>query len=246
MKLLKYIYRKIAKNENYKRRIKEFFMFFGFRKIFQRYYYSQNGEELLLQSFGRYEKDYKGFYVDIGAYHPIIYSNTQYFYEQGWKGINIDARPGSMKIFNRIRKRDINLEIGISDKRGELEYYSFKKSDDMNGFDSVLSKERMSRGDEIQEIVKMDVFTINEILKKYLPENQEIDFITIDIEGLELQIIKTLDFEKYSPRFFLIEDYFVEEDFMEYKNTDLYLFLRKMGYIVIGKTIWTILFRKIE
>ncbi|MDR1930757.1 MAG: FkbM family methyltransferase [Treponema sp.] len=244
MKLLKYIYKKLLKNEKHKKSLKEFFMLLGFRKIFSNYFYSQDGEELLIQSFGRYEKDYKGFYVDIGAYHPLIYSNTQWFYEKGWNGINIDARPGSMKIFNKIRKRDINLEIGISEKSAESEYYSFKYSDDMNSFNEALSKERMNRGDEIKEIIKIKVFSINEILEKYLPKCQRIDFITIDIEGHEFQIIKTLDFKKYSPRFFLVEDYFIDNDFMEYKDTELYIFLKERGYVVVGKTIWTILFEK--
>jgi FkbM family methyltransferase len=210
--------------------------------MFSSHFYSQDGEELLIRSFGGYKKNYKGFYIDIGAYHPLIYSNTQWFYEKGWKGINIDAMPDSMRIFNKIRKRDINLEIGISDESGEPEYYSFKYADDMNSFNSVLSKERINNG-EIKEIVKIKVFPINEVLKKYLPKQQKIDFITIDVEGYEMKILRTLDFKKYAPKFFLIEDYF-DKDFMEYRNTELYCFLKEKGYIVVGRTIWTVLFKK--
>lgn len=53
-----------------------------------------------------------GFYVDVGAHHPMRFSNTYFFYRMGWSGINIDAMPGSMKEFKKYRRRDINLELG--------------------------------------------------------------------------------------------------------------------------------------
>ncbi|MCW5198180.1 hypothetical protein VU06_00335 [Desulfobulbus sp. F3] len=67
----------------------------------------------------------KGFYIDIGAHHPKRFSNTFYFYRQGWHGINIDAMPRSMELFNKIRPRDINIEAAISDEKVELTYYMF-------------------------------------------------------------------------------------------------------------------------
>ncbi|MFM6346540.1 MAG: hypothetical protein ACKPFK_15520, partial [Dolichospermum sp.] len=85
--------------------------------------YSQEGEDLILARF--FEKEKNGFYVDIGAHHPQRFSNTYYFYLKGWSGINIDAMPGSMKIFDDLRPLDINLEIPISDKSEILTYYEF-------------------------------------------------------------------------------------------------------------------------
>ena len=70
--------------------------------------YSQNGEDLILNRFLENKKN--GFYIDIGAHHPIRFSNTYLFYKKGWRGINIDAMPGSMDLFNKIRSRDINIE----------------------------------------------------------------------------------------------------------------------------------------
>jgi len=65
--------------------------------------YSQDGEDVVLASFYENMKNYRGFYVDIGAHHPVRFSNTWMFYKNGWKGINIDPTPGSMKAFNVIR-----------------------------------------------------------------------------------------------------------------------------------------------
>ncbi len=68
-----------------------------------------------------------GFYVDVGAHHPLRFSNTYKFYKRGWHGINIDAMPGSMDLFNRLRHRDINLERAVSDSKQILTYYAFNE-----------------------------------------------------------------------------------------------------------------------
>ena len=84
-----------------------------------------------------------GFFVDVGAHHPQRFSNTYYFYLKGWSGINIDAMPGSMKIFDDLRSRDINLEIPISDKSEILTYYEFDEPA-LNSFSLSLSHERIT------------------------------------------------------------------------------------------------------
>ena len=70
-----------------------------------------------------FAKQQTGFYVDVGAHHPKRFSNTYFFYKKGWYGINIDATPGIMENFKKMRKRDINLNIGISDTTGERDFY---------------------------------------------------------------------------------------------------------------------------
>src|ERR1041385_1053171 len=85
--------------------------------------YSQEGEDMILKRI--FDEKKNGFYVDVGAYHPKRFSNTYYFYKKGWRGINIDAMPGSRKAFRRQRPRDINVESPISDKHETLTYYAF-------------------------------------------------------------------------------------------------------------------------
>ena len=100
---------------------------------------AKEGEDIILSEFFPNKTD--GFYVDVGAHHPMRFSNTHMFYKKGWRGINIDAMPGSMKAFERKRPRDINLEIGVSGKEGEMTFYMF---DDpaLNGFSMEISKDR--------------------------------------------------------------------------------------------------------
>ena len=104
--------------------------------------WSQEGEDLILARL--FENNAKGFYVDVGAHHPKRFSNTYLFYKKGWTGINIDAMPGSMKSFNKLRKRDINIEKPVSDKKQILTYYAFNESA-LNGFSKELSEERSNK-----------------------------------------------------------------------------------------------------
>jgi FkbM family methyltransferase len=211
---------------------------------YRKHYYAQDGEDALLDAFYADRPDYKGFYVDIGAHHPLRFSNTQIFYEKGWRGINIDATPGSMGKFKELRPLDINIEAGISDSSGEMEYFSFEESA-LNSFCREISNERINNGWKLKEIVKIKTCSINSILEEYTPENQLIDFISMDIEGLELSVIATLNFDKFAPRFFLIEELdFVRKNFVDYHQSSVYRFLHNKGYIVVAKTMRTVIFEK--
>jgi len=105
--------------------------------------YSQEGEDMILSRlFGNQQA---GFYVDVGAHHPMRFSNTYFFYKKGWNGINIDAMPDSMKLFNKFRPRDINIEKPVSDKKQILTYYAFNESALMVFLKSYLKKEQVKR-----------------------------------------------------------------------------------------------------
>src|SRR5690348_3121185 len=85
---------------------------------YRRISYSQEGEDLILDRALRRKE--RGYYVDVGAFHPKKFSNTYFFYKKGWRGINIDATPSSMQAFKRVRPRDTNIETAISNKDEEL------------------------------------------------------------------------------------------------------------------------------
>lgn len=204
---------------------------------------SQEGEDLVLNSFFENKQNYKGFYVDIGALHPERFSNTNLFYNKGWHGINIDATPHSMDLFNKKRKRDINIECGISDSEGEMIYYSFEEPA-LNSFNVDLSEKRIKDGCKLKEKVMVKIKTINNILKDNIKNNNYIDFISIDIEGLELKVLSSFDFKNFSPQFFLIEDLdFCNLDISEYGKSPLYVLLKKHDYIPVAKTQRTVIFK---
>ncbi|GHV42905.1 hypothetical protein AGMMS49546_23020 [Spirochaetia bacterium] len=154
--------------------------------------------------------------------------------------------PNSMRQFKKVRSRDINIEAGVSDKNGELDYYSFEEPT-LNSFDKAISEERIKKGLKLKEIIRVPVFTINDLLGKYMPHGQPIDFITIDVEGYEYCILQSLDYAKFAPKYFLIEELdYKTVDLLEYDASPIYCLLKKQGYAVVAKTQRTVIFRKTE
>jgi FkbM family methyltransferase len=218
---------------------------FIFKNIFKNYSiksYSQEGEDMILK---RYYENYKnGFYVDIGAHHPTRFSNTKLLYQNGWNGINVDAMPGSMKLFNRFRKRDINIELGISEKPGFLNYYIFNESA-LNGFSEDLSNYRNNQNDiyKIKEIKKINIITLEMLFDKYLPPNQIIDLLSIDVEGLDLEVLKSNNWIKYKPNLILVE--ILSSDLIDSLKSPISLYLIELGYMIYFKTVNTVFFKKL-
>lgn len=203
-------------------------------------FYSQEGEDMVLRKHLSGIKN--GFFVDIGAHHPTKFSNTYYFYKKGWTGINVDAMPGSMKLFNKKRPKDINLEFAVSDKKEKLTYYAFEESA-LNGFSDQLSLVRGKREHKILFKKIIETKTLAEILNKYMPKKRQIDFMTIDVEGLDYQVLKSNDWKKFAPKFILIE--ILHENISQVFDSKIFRFLRSKKYEFVAKTDNTIIFRKL-
>ncbi|MBM9614408.1 FkbM family methyltransferase [Desulfobulbus rhabdoformis] len=202
--------------------------------------FSQEGEDLVLNRFFEGKGEKNGFYIDIGAHHPIRFSNTYLFYRNGWRGINVDATPGSMNIFKRLRPEDINLECAISDSRGKLPYYMFKEPA-LNTFSSELAEKYINRGQPLLTRQDLELQTLGNLLDENLKSNQKIDFMSVDVEGYDLQVLKANNWEKYRPTIILIES--LDFDLNDPQKTDLYVFLVDKGYSLFAKTINTLFFK---
>jgi FkbM family methyltransferase len=201
--------------------------------------YSQEGEDMILRRIFE-EKRRVGFYVDVGAHHPKRFSNTWYFYKKGWRGINIDAMPGSMKLFKKMRARDINLEIAISDKKQVLTYYCFNDPA-LNGFSKALSAERDGKGRyRIIDEIKMKTSTLAEVLDTYLPKGIEIDFLSVDVEGLDFQVLKSNNWSKYKPKVILVES--LNSSLSNLGDCEVCEFLISKDYYLFAKAVNTLFF----
>ena len=204
--------------------------------------YSQGGEDLILLHALGTEK--KGFYVDVGAFHPQRFSNTFLFYKHGWRGINIDARRGSMDSFNRLRPKDINLEIPVSDKKEELMFYTFNEPA-ISGFLEDLSLERAKNdGYRIIKAEKMQTRTLEEILDIYVSEDTEITFLSVDVEGLDYNVLKSNNWEKYSPKIVLVEE--LNYLIADVLSSPIGLLMAEKGYVLFAKTLYTTFYKRIE
>lgn len=201
--------------------------------------YSQEGEDMILNRFFDFKKN--GFYIDVGAHHPKKFSNTYFFYKKGWKGINIDAMPGSMNAFEKVRPRDINIEVPISSKNQELKYYGFNEPA-LNGFSTELSEKRNNLKDT-QIIFTMDLQTktLQNVLDNYLPKDQIIDFLSVDVEGLDFDVIKSVDLSKVRPKLILIE--ILSSSYHELINDEITTHLISNNYSIFSKTVNTVIFK---
>jgi len=192
----------------------------NFLQLDKRESYSQFGEDAVLfayfwdkewtpETVGKPKLKRNGFYVDIGAYAPTQLSNTHLFYRSGWRGINVDPTPGVMDSFSKVRARDINLQLAIGEQNGDLEFFSWGSPSVFNTLSAEVAAER-SQELGLPEKIQVPCVTLSELLAEHLPDGQEIDFLTVDVEGMDLAVLKSNDWERFRPEMLLVESYVYE------------------------------------
>lgn len=213
---------------------------------FGRVAYGQNAEDIVLAKFldDRLKNQPKGFYIDIGAYHPFRYSNTYYFYKKGWKGLNIDADEKAIQLFKLFRRKDINVQALVAKQSKTLSYYVFSDRA-FNTCDSQLAKAIIKRK-RAQLIEKKQIRSqkLHDVLDKYLEAGQKIDFLSIDVEGMDDQLLQAYDFVNFAPSYLLVEDL----DFINNKSNQnskkIARFLKKQGYVFVSQVFNTAIWQK--
>lgn len=195
---------------------------YSLKKPYCEYSYSQEGEDVYLRNI--FSGSDGGFYVDVGAHHPIRFSNTLWAYKKGWTGINIEPNLAVKSLFERYRANDINLFVGISDIEGTLDYYCYDEPC-LNGFD------KESHSDiPVREIKKVEVRRLDDIFEEY--GVYHIDFMSVDVEGLELSVLKSIDWEKVRIDYLLVEQLIpLKEAFVSSE----YKYLEERGYELVAK-----------
>ncbi|VVB75808.1 Methyltransferase FkbM domain protein [uncultured archaeon] len=201
-------------------------------------YYSQTGEDIILRDIF-WKKD-NGFYVDIGAHHPKRFSNTYLLYKKGWSGINVDADKRSIELFLRHRKRDINLNLAVSDKKRELEFFEFNDGA-INTFSQEEAKRIALSRKETPKKYSLQTVTLKYLLDTYLPKDKNIDLLTIDIEGFDEKALKSNDWKKYRPNYILVEMF--DSPFKK-EHKSIIKLLERNGYEFYAKTNITAIFKR--
>jgi FkbM family methyltransferase len=172
--------------------------------------YSQFGEDLHLRSFyDRLAHDRGivvtgGCIVDIGAFRPIAFSNSYGFYRRGWPCINIEPTPGSVSIFNKMRPRDINLEVAIGPIDGTGPFFLFGQPSVWNTMDPGAAKAATQATGITPCEIPVRIRRLEAILDEHL-DGRSFELLLIDAEGYDIEILKSNNFAKFSPRLILIE-----------------------------------------
>lgn len=203
--------------------------------------FSQFGEDvvlhhLLLQKLGIQN----GFYVDIGCYHPWQYSNTAFLNLAGWRGINVDANRDNIEQFKIARPNDINICCGVGKEAGHLTFYKFNPGAVSTFSVEVADKWQKENGWQLIGTETMQVKTINQLLSETLPPNQQIDYLNLDIEGLDESVVLSFDFEKWKPNVLSIEMHETNNNRLE--ENRVYQKLVACGYKLYSFNLVTYIF----
>lgn len=161
---------------------------------------SQKGEDLIIDKYFNHKRT--GFYIDIGAYHPEINNNTNFFYKKGWSGINIEPNPARIRLFKKTRTKDININVGIGSLEKKAIFYEFEAAG-LSTFSKQEADAMVAVGHRIKSKIKIQMYRLKDVIKKYA--KKEIDFISIDTEGLDLEVLRSNNWKKYRPKLLCIE-----------------------------------------
>ncbi len=167
--------------------------------------YAQNAEDVLLR---RVLHDVSGgFYIDVGASEPIHQSVTKHFYEEGWRGVNIEpeTRTGVFERLSADRPRDVNLNLGLSDREGSLTFHEATSAPGWSTFSTDQLACMLKRGITIVER-QVAVTTLAKVCEEHVFPGQEIDFLKVDAESHELEVLRGGNWSRWRPRVVLVED----------------------------------------
>lgn len=206
--------------------------------------YAQDGEDLTLASLMDPSMPKRGFFIDVGAHHPFRLSNTYFFYRLGWRGINIEPSARNCRLLRWFRPRDINLEVGVGKVRSHRDYYVFHERA-LNTFDEDRANYLKNHaGHEIVRRENLELIPLVDILDANLPPNTAIDFMSIDVENYDLEVLESNDWERYRPRFVLVEDlkFSVEAP----NSSSIHTFLAKKNYALAATLRRTLIYKAIS
>lgn len=173
--------------------------------------YAQNREDILLAGF--FSDTEVGFYVDIGAHDPEIDSVTKYFYDRGWNGINVEPNLEKYEKLCLARTRDINVNLGISDKPGKLKLRIYDQGDGLSTFSKEMISSYNTKESYFTEKYHEQEAKIITMKSLFLENNvSKINFLKIDIEGYEYNALSGNDWEKYRPEVICIESNHIIKD----------------------------------
>lgn len=175
----------------------------------------------------------KGFFLDVGAHHPYNLSNTALLYSEGWRGINIDACPGSMAEFHHHRPEDINLEVPIAPRAERLLFTRFNDPG-LNGFltpKQIITHQK--RGVQVVDQLELDCLPLHEILDKHA-HGKKIDIMSIDVEGMDQRILESMNLSKWRPTA-IITEILGCHSVEDVQQTPVHRYLRSNKYMLYSR-----------
>lgn len=193
--------------------------------------YSGYAEDAMLSRIyrlGRFKKaGYKGVFVDVGCNHPMVGNTTYALYKKGWQGLNLDLTADNIRLCKVLRPRDTSVQCAITEDIGEIEAYIFDQGSGLNTLDKEAAEKGAALIGKPYTIEKIPSMPLNNIIEKELGVNK-IDVLNVDVEGHEMSVLGTFDFEKYAPDLITCE---IHGDTLENVIAhDVYKLISSKGY----------------
>lgn len=197
--------------------------------------YSQSGEDIIIRRVLRRMHVQRPKYLDIGAHHPIKLNNTYLLYKDGGTGVLIEPNPFLIKALKRKRKRDIILPYGVGTEKIEKVAFYIMSNDYLSTFSKQEADKIANEGrDYIKKEIKVSLITVEEIIQTYLQECP--NFVSLDVEGLDYEILKEWDFTNCKPEVFCVETLSYTQTNTEEKRQEIFLLMQQAGYIAYADT----------
>lgn len=163
--------------------------------------YAQNREDVLLDRL--FPRGLKGFYIDVGANDPVQNSVTKHFYDLGWRGVNVEPATAPFERLREARPRDVNLNLGLSDHEDTLTFYEFPATiSGISTFSAEHARWHKEQGHPSEDR-SIPVTTLAKICAEHV--DAEIDFLTVDVEGHEREVLEGGDWSRWRPRVVVVE-----------------------------------------
>jgi FkbM family methyltransferase len=161
--------------------------------------YAQNFEDVMLR---RALLDIKGgFYVDVGAFHPVIHSLSCWFYQNGWTGINVEPNEKFFAALTAERPRDVNLRLAITGEPGIATLYL---CDGLSTVREEVAAAHRLNGLDISQTAQVEAITLDQLFVAYV-RSRTVDFLKLDVEGSESEILNSTSFDRIRPRVLIVE-----------------------------------------
>lgn len=203
--------------------------------IYYRKSWSQCGEDLILRYLFDLLHIARPSYIDIGAHHPWYYNNTYLFYRQGARGVNVEPDPALYAGLRRWRRRDVNLNTGVGPSEAELEFYLMSNRT-LNTFSAAEARKYVEQhGQRIVDTRRIRVETFAQTVDTHMGRTP--DLVSLDVEGLELDILRSIDFSMHRPHVFCIETLsYAAGDGSGVKNSEIHALMLENGYLLHADT----------
>jgi FkbM family methyltransferase len=197
--------------------------------------YSQAGEDIIIKFLFDEKKIARISYLDIGTNHPIHCNNTYAFYRKGSRGVCVEADKTLIPLIQNKRKKDKVINAGVNiGTRKEANFYIFNVKAINTFSDEEANKRMESSNFKLIEIAKVPLLNINKLIETYFESFP--DLLSLDIEGLDLPVLKTLDFIKYPIPVLCVETCGYSENHIRPKDAAIADFLQTKGYVTFADT----------